>query len=52
MRTAIKKLLLHYFKEVTSDKDHSDENLESYADHFCDNIDRLVSARRDFKKED
>ncbi len=45
----LKKILLDFFYEIDQDGMHSDEELEHYADRCVEQIERTLSARRDFK---
>lgn len=51
MRSAIRKLVLHYMEEVYNSDGYTHEDLEAMADSFVEAVERLLSARKDFKEE-
>lgn len=51
MKNAIRELAFHYFEEVKNSKPQTAEELYYMADNFVKDIERLISARKDFEEE-
>lgn len=51
MKRAIHELALHYFEEIVNSKAHGIEELSGFADSFVADIERMISARKDFREE-
>lgn len=52
MREAMKRMIIRYLNEaINTTPKPTTEDVECMADHFVDDVARLLSARRDFKEE-
>lgn len=50
MRNSIRELAFHYFQEIVNTGTKTPEELYVFADNFVNDIERFLSARRDFKE--
>ncbi len=51
MKTAIRELAFHYFQEIRNDGTQTIEDLHYMAEKFVEDIERMLSARKDFKED-
>lgn len=47
----LKQIIVHYFKELNNEAPVADDDLEYRADRMVEDIQRTLSARKDFKEE-
>lgn len=51
MKTALKKLVKKYLTELANTGDASEENIDYMSDKFVEDVERILSARKDFKED-
>lgn len=52
MKEALRSLVLSYLKELNNGAPTSDDDLETRADNFINDVARILAARKDFKEEE